>query len=67
YHLGIQIPQGDIGIQLVAHNRPETYKWKERKGVVFDDTLLHTAWNKTDETRILIFADILKPFTGIHK
>lgn len=66
YQLGIQIPQGDVGICLVKPNQEyEIYRWKEKQGVVFDDTLLHMAWNRTEETRIIIFADVIKPFTGL--
>jgi aspartyl/asparaginyl beta-hydroxylase (cupin superfamily) len=66
YHLGISVPEGDLGIRLTTpSNESETYRWKEKEGVVFDDTLLHTAWNYTDTPRIVIFADVIKPLTGI--
>jgi aspartyl/asparaginyl beta-hydroxylase (cupin superfamily) len=74
YHLGIQVPIGNLGIKLIPstisngmkyekESDAEIYRWKEKEGIVFDDTLLHTAWNKTNQTRIVIFADVLKPVT----
>jgi aspartyl/asparaginyl beta-hydroxylase (cupin superfamily) len=78
YHLGIKVPNGNLGIKLTPpsfnengkkyeiESESETYRWKEKEGIVFDDTLLHTAWNKTNETRVVVFADVLKPFKGIQ-
>jgi aspartyl/asparaginyl beta-hydroxylase (cupin superfamily) len=33
--------------------------------VVFDDTLLHAAWNRSDEPRVLIIGDILRPMPAV--
>lgn len=57
YHLGLKVPErGDLG--LVVHG--QTYRWGEGRGVVFDDTLWHRAWNHTNEERIVLFADVLR-------
>lgn len=54
YHYGLVIPEGNTGLNI----KNENYKWKEGEGIIWDDTLLHSAWNKTKETRIIIFADL---------
>lgn len=38
------------------------FKWKEGEGVIFDDTLLHTAWNTTPHPRIVLFGDLHRDF-----
>jgi aspartyl/asparaginyl beta-hydroxylase (cupin superfamily) len=58
YHLGITIPQGDVGLQIYQHS----YKWKEQEGIVWDDVQPHAAWNRTNQRRIVLFADFLRPF-----
>ncbi len=60
YHLGLVIPSSDpdvVGIRVggeVAH-------WEEGKSLVFDDTFEHAAWNDTDETRVVLFVDVVRP------
>lgn len=56
YHMGLYCPPGDIGIKVHG----QTYHWKQGKGVVFDDTLWHTAWNHGTEDRVVLFADVLR-------
>lgn len=33
--------------------------------VLFDDTLPHTAWNRSDEPRVLLIGDVLRPLAGL--
>jgi beta-hydroxylase len=59
YHLGLLIPgdEEQVGIKVggqVAH-------WQEGKSLVFDDTFEHEAWNDTDETRVVLFVDVIRP------
>lgn len=54
FHYGLDIPEGDTGMTI--ENIP--WKWSNRQGYVFDDTLLHDSWNHTDENRLVIFADL---------
>jgi len=59
YHLGVLVPDaGDaVGIRVggqVAH-------WHEGQSLVFDDTYEHEAWNDTDETRVVLFVDVIRP------
>ncbi len=59
YHLGLMVPKewSKCGIEVngeVAH-------WQEGKSLVFDDTYQHSVWNDTNETRVVLFLDILRP------
>ena len=60
YHLGVTIPEGDCALQV----DDQEYKWKEGVGVCFDDTLWHSAWNRTPSDRVVLFADVLRPLSG---
>lgn len=62
YHLGLQVPATDdrCGIRVgdtVRH-------WEEGKSLVFDDTFVHEAWNHTDQDRVILFVDFLRPLRG---
>lgn len=52
-HLGLIVPEGDIGIQVEKEKR----KWEVGKALCFDDKLLHRAWNNTDEDRYILSVD----------
>jgi len=54
YHYGLVIPEGDTALAIDG----KIFKWREGEGVIWDDTLLHEAWNHTDKLRIVIFADL---------
>lgn len=62
YHYCLQVAENDIGLRIAGFD----VKWKEREGFVWDDTLEHSAWNHTSQTRIVIFADILREFSLIN-
>ena len=47
YHYGLLIPEGDTGMII----NDKHFKWEPKKGVIFDDTLMHSAWNKTNYVR----------------
>lgn len=36
--------------------------WKEGKAVVFYDTCEHEVWNNTNETRVILLLDVIRPF-----
>ncbi len=52
-HLGMVLPSGDIGIKVGDAVR----KWKQNEWLVFDDSILHEAWNNTKENRIVLMID----------
>ncbi|MGH8399135.1 MAG: aspartyl/asparaginyl beta-hydroxylase domain-containing protein, partial [Gammaproteobacteria bacterium] len=56
-HLPLIIPP-DCGIRVGN----ETRGWKEGECIVFDDTFEHEAWNKSDQTRVVLIFDIWNPY-----
>ena len=39
----------------------ERHSWRDGQGVIFDETYLHEAHNRTDKNRIILFCDIERP------
>ncbi len=39
----------------------ETREWKEGEAFVFDDTIEHEAWNKSDKLRVVLIFDVWNP------
>ncbi|GGD69516.1 aspartyl/asparaginyl beta-hydroxylase domain-containing protein [Caballeronia grimmiae] len=58
YHLGLVTPNDDNCAIVVDGRR---YSWRDGEEVVFDETYLHWAENKTDKDRIILFCDIERP------
>ncbi|MCX7728863.1 MAG: aspartyl/asparaginyl beta-hydroxylase domain-containing protein [Bacteroidia bacterium] len=56
-HLGLIIPDGDIGIR-VGH---EVKQWKAGKLLILDDSFEHEAWNNTNQDRVVLMFDIVNP------
>lgn len=54
-HLGLKIPPGDCGLKV----QDETRRWEAGKVLVFDDRLIHEAWNMTDEERVILLIDFV--------
>lgn len=52
-HLGMVVPEGDIGIKVGEDGR----KWQEGEWLVFNDSIIHEAWNRTSERRIVLMID----------
>ena len=52
-HLGLKIPT-DCAIIVGEESRG----WQEGKCLLFDDTVLHSAYNKSNEDRIVLLLDI---------
>ncbi|HEY1771616.1 MAG TPA: aspartyl/asparaginyl beta-hydroxylase domain-containing protein [Gammaproteobacteria bacterium] len=55
-HLPLIIPP-DCGIRVGT----ETRGWTEGRCIAFDDTYEHEAWNKSNETRVVMILDIWNP------
>ncbi len=59
YHLGLIVPRE---AQKCRIRVGEDFRhWEEGESVVFDDTFNHEVWNDTDETRVVLFVDVLRP------
>ena len=58
-HLALKVPQDRerCGMRVDC----EVRHWSEGKIIIFDDSYLHEAWNKTDEIRVVLFLDIVRP------
>lgn len=58
YHLGLVTPNDDrCNIEVDG----QTYSWRDGKSVVFDETFIHSAENKSESNRIILFCDIERP------
>lgn len=40
------------------------YHWKNDTGMLWDDCFEHSVYNNTDETRVVIYMDIVRPYTN---
>ena len=58
YHMGVVIPPGPdcrIGVD------DEIRTWSEGGSMIFDDTHPHEVWNDTDQIRVVLLADFVRP------
>lgn len=58
YHLGLVTPNHD---QCYIDVDGQRYSWRDGKSVIFDETYVHEAYNRTLENRIILFCDIERP------
>ncbi|MCG2574309.1 lipid A hydroxylase LpxO [Acinetobacter sp. ME22] len=58
YHLGLSTPNSDDCFIEVDQQR---YSWRDGQATIFDETYVHWAQNKADQTRIILFCDIERP------
>lgn len=58
YHLGLITPNSD---DCYIRVDGEDYSWRDGEAVMFDETYIHEAENKTDQNRIILFLDIKRP------
>jgi len=58
YHLGLSTPNSDA-CRIFIDGEP--YSWRDGQDVLFDETFIHSAENKTDVTRIILFCDVERP------
>jgi len=69
YHLGLITPNSDDCRIFVDG---EMHAWRDGKDVVFDETYVHWAENRSNQTRVILFADVERPLksrlmTAINK
>ena len=55
-HLGLVVPEGDCCLKV----EDEVRHWSEGEVLLFDDTKLHSTWNKTDQMRVILLTDLRK-------
>lgn len=51
------VPDGDCGIRVGA----KVYHWQVGKPLLFDDTIEHEAWNRTQHRRVALLIDYILP------
>ena len=61
YHLGLSTPNSEDCHIFVDGQR---YHWRDGEAVMFDETFLHWAENKTDKMRVIFFCDVERPLTS---
>jgi aspartyl/asparaginyl beta-hydroxylase (cupin superfamily) len=59
YHLGLIVPERREDCRIRVDT--EIRHWEAGGSMVFDDTFDHEVWNETDETRVVLFVDVLRP------
>ena len=59
YHLGLIVPKDAESCRIRVGE--DIRHWQEGKSMIFDDTFNHEVWNDTDETRVVLFVDVLRP------
>jgi beta-hydroxylase len=61
YHLGLATPNSpECHIDVDG----ERYYWKDGEAVIFDETYVHTAANRTPTTRLILLCDIERPLSN---
>ena len=58
YHLGLITPNADT-CKIFIDGEP--YYWKDGEDVLFDETYIHYAENKSDVSRLILFCDVERP------
>lgn len=56
-HLPLVVPPG-CGFRVGNVTR----EWRVGEAFVFDDTIEHEAWNRSDDTRVVLIADVWHPY-----
>jgi aspartyl/asparaginyl beta-hydroxylase (cupin superfamily) len=59
YHLGLIVPHEAEQCRIRVGD--DIRHWQEGESLVFDDTFNHEVWNDTEETRVVLFVDVLRP------
>ena len=60
YHLGLVTPNDD-GCYIEVDGKP--YSWRDGQDVIFDETYIHKAENRTNVERLILFCDVERPMT----
>lgn len=60
YHLGLVTPNSEDCHIFVDGQK---YFWRDGEAVMFDETYIHYAENRSDQNRIILFVDVKRPVT----
>lgn len=61
YHLGLMTPNSDE-CQIFIDGTP--YSWRDGEDIMFDETYIHVAENKTETNRVILFCDVERPLNN---
>lgn len=61
-HLGLVVPEG-CAIEVAGEQRT----WQEGEWLVFDDSVEHRAWNRSERTRIVLSLDLEHPDVPVDR
>jgi len=59
YHLALRVPEPASACGITVGG--ETAHWQEGRSLLFDDGYEHSAWNDTDDVRVVLFMDVMRP------
>lgn len=62
-HLALIVPKNRDQCGLLVNN--EAYHWTEVQCLIFDDTIEHSAWSRSEEERVVLFLDVGGRFAGL--
>ena len=60
YQLAVIVPKDRDNCFICVNG--EKYSWIEGEGVMFDDCYPHKVYNNTDDVRVIVYMDILRPY-----
>jgi beta-hydroxylase len=63
YMMPIIVPKDRDNVFLCVNEKK--YNWTEGEGVLWDDNFPHKVYNNTNEIRVVIFMDIIRPLCGV--
>jgi beta-hydroxylase len=58
-HLGLKVPQPQQQCRIQVGQ--QLCYWEEGKCLIFDDTFDHEVWNETDDIRVVLLFDFVRP------
>lgn len=58
-HLALKVPEPREQCRIAIND--QVVYWEEGKTLFFDDTYPHEVWNDTDDYRVVLFLDIVRP------
>ena len=59
YHLALKVPEPREQCRIRVGDEIAT--WEEGRSLIFDDTYEHEVWNDTDDERVVLFLDVVRP------
>lgn len=59
YHLGLIVPEPNSACRIRVAD--EVRSWGEGKSLIFDDSFQHEVWNDSNEHRIVLILDVIRP------